>query len=84
VTHAQAAAALHAGVDGREIVGRMVAEGGWTEASASEYLQLLRDGGDVIDECVECGEPIGADGRWYSDGLEFVPYCAECAKREFG
>lgn len=34
--------------------------------------------------CVECGRPIAGDGRFYSDGVgELVPYCAECAEREF-
>jgi hypothetical protein len=35
--------------------------------------------------CIECGEPIGADGHWYSDGSgELVPSCATCAARELG
>jgi hypothetical protein len=37
------------------------------------------------DLCFECGRPIGENGRWYSDGVgELVPYCAECAEREYG
>ena len=38
----------------------------------------------VADRCVECDQSIGTWGCWYSDGAgELVPYCAECAKREF-
>jgi hypothetical protein len=38
----------------------------------------------VIDRCVECTRPIGTWGCWYSDGAgELVPYCADCAEREF-
>jgi hypothetical protein len=35
--------------------------------------------------CVECGTSITGWGCWYSDGLgDLVPYCTECAQREFG
>jgi hypothetical protein len=39
---------------------------------------------EQVDRCVECHEPIGSWGCWYSDGAgELVPYCTDCAKREF-
>jgi hypothetical protein len=37
------------------------------------------------DRCVECDRPIDGRGCWNSDGLgELVPYCRDCAQREFG
>ncbi len=43
-----------------------------------------RDHEAVTDRCVECNQSIGTWGCWYSDGAgELVPYCADCAKREF-
>jgi hypothetical protein len=39
---------------------------------------------EQTDRCVECHQPIGGWGCWYSDGAgELVPYCTDCAKREF-
>ena len=38
----------------------------------------------ATDRCVECNQSIGTWGCWYSDGAgELVPYCGDCAKREF-
>jgi hypothetical protein len=40
---------------------------------------------DAAARCVECDAAIGGWGCWYSNGLgELVPFCADCAKREFG
>jgi hypothetical protein len=48
---------------------------------ARELVGASRD----ATACIECGQPIGDDSRWYSNGTgELVPYCAGCAKREFG
>ena len=34
--------------------------------------------------CVDCGRPIGDDGRFHSDGLgEPLPYCRLCAEDAF-
>jgi hypothetical protein len=54
-------------------------------------LAPLRDTDDrapqwePVAACVECGTAIDGWGCWYSNGLgELVPYCPDCARREFG
>ncbi len=62
--------------------------GGWREivvlAADLERATALLPTAESEIACVECGRPIGDDGRWYSDDTgELVPYCPECAEREF-
>jgi putative signal transducing protein len=63
--------------------------GGWREILIDhDDLERARElvAADELEvECVECGRPIGDDGRWYPDATdELMPYCAGCAEREFG
>ena len=49
-----------------------------------------RDGGEASPPCAECGraprDHLDAERwRFYSDGTgDLVPFCPECAEREFG
>jgi hypothetical protein len=63
--------------------------GGWREIIVAENdLEQARELLPAVENdpaCVECGRLIGDNGRWYSDGVgDLVPYCPECAGREFG
>jgi hypothetical protein len=70
--------------------GTMLAGSDWTEIRVFEEdlpraRGIIESAEPLEAECVECGRPMGDDGRWYSDGTgELLPYCAGCDEREFG
>jgi hypothetical protein len=50
-----------------------------TEAETGDLDEGPRD-----DGCAECGLPVGADGRVFSDGVGgLVGFCRTCAAAEF-
>ena len=59
------------------------------ESGRSSFSRFRRMDDDSAVRCTECKQEadeftaIGKGWRYWSDGTSLLPYCPECAKREF-